>query len=122
MWSVDDTEDVLARHKSEACKSRLEVIDSLPHVTLGGKYEGGDSVVRVFYLLGFTDLHQTSHDLGICQAGIAENGAARLEGLDDLVGGIACEGKAGGRGVDFHRAAKSLLSAGRHAVGFVEYD
>lgn len=122
MWSVDNSEDVLARHEPEACKSRLEIVDGLPHITLGGKYERSDSVIRVFYLLSFTDLHQARDDLGVCQTGVAEDGTARLKGLDDLVGSIACEGKAGSRGVDFHGASKSLLGARRHAVCFIEYD
>lgn len=95
MWGVDNTKDVLARHKSEARKSRLEVVDSLPHVTLGRENERSDSIIRIFYPLSFTDLHQARNDLRICQAGVAENGTAGLKGLDDLVGGIAREREAG---------------------------
>ena len=58
----------------------------------------------------------------ICQTGVAEDGATGLEGLDDLVGGITRERKTGGRGVYFHCAAKSLLGARCHAVGFIEDD
>lgn len=63
------------------------------------------------------DLEEAREDLRVCEAGVAEDGAAGLEGLDDLVGGVAGEGEAGGGGVDLHGAPEGLLGAGCHAVG-----
>lgn len=65
--------------------------------------------------LGGDDLQEALHDLRVGEAGVAQDGAAGLEGLDDLVGLVAREGEARGAGVDFHRAAESLLRAGCHA-------
>ena len=73
-------------------------------------------------LFRFADLHQALDDLGVGQAGVAEDGAAGLQGFDDLVGLVAGEGEASGGGVDFHGAPEGLLGAGGHAVGFVEDD
>lgn len=64
----------------------------------------------------FADLHQAFDDLGVGEAGVAQDGAAGLDGLDDLVGGVAGECEACGRGVDFHCAAQGLLGAGCHAI------
>ena len=60
--------------------------------------------------------------MGVGEAGVAEDGAAGLDGFDNFVGGVTGEGEAGGGGVDFHCAAEGLLRAGGHAVGFVEDD
>ena len=60
--------------------------------------------------------------MGVGEAGVAEDGAAGLDGFDDFIGGVAGESEAGGCGVDFHGAAEGLLGAGGHAVGFVEDD
>ena len=122
MGSVHNTENILTRHKSKARKSRLEVVNSLSHVALGRKNERSDPVVRVIYLFSFTYLHQASDDLRIGQAGVAKDGTPRLQGLDDFIRGIARKGKAGGRRVDFHCTAESLLGPGCHAVGFIEDD
>lgn len=46
-----------------------------------------------------------------------DDGAARLDGLNDLRGGVAGQRKAGGGGVDLHGAAQSLLRPRRHAAG-----
>ncbi len=120
--TVDDAEDVVAAHEAEAGPGALQVVDGLAHVALGAEDEGRDAVLAVLDLFRLADLHQSFDDLGVGQAGVAEDGAARLEGLDDLVGLVAGEGEAGGRGVDFHGASEGLLRAGGHAVGFVEDD
>ena len=39
-----------------------------------------------------------------------------LNGLNDFCGLVAGQGKAGGRGVDFHGTSEGLLRAGGHAV------
>lgn len=62
-------------------------------------------------------MEEPGEELRVCEAGVAEDGAAGLEGLDDFVGGVAGEGEARGGGVDFHGAAEGLLGAGCHAVG-----
>ncbi len=96
MRGVDDAEDVFAGHEAEAGVSGLEVIDSLAHVAFGAEDEGGDAVVGVFDVLGLADLHEAADDLGVGEAGVAEDGAAGLDGFDDFVGGVAGEGEAGG--------------------------
>ena len=119
---VHDAEDVVPAHEPEPGPRGLEVIDRLTHVALGAEDERGDAVFGVFDLFRTADLHEPVHDLGVGEASVAEDGAAGLEGLDDLVGGVAGEGEAGCGGVDLHGAAEGLLGAGGHAVGFVEDD
>ena len=119
---VDDAEDVLTRYETEACGGGLEVVDCLAHVTFGAEDESGDAVVGVLDGFGLADLQKAAYDLGVGEAGVAEDGAAGLDGFDDFIGGVAGEGEAGGGGVDFHGAAEGLLRAACHAVGFVEDD
>lgn len=119
---VDDAEDVFAGYEAEASVRGLEVVDRLAHVAFGAEDESGDAVVGVFDVFGGADLQEAGDDLGVGEAGVAEDGAAGLDRFDDLIGGVAGEGEAGGGGVDFHCAAEGLLRAGGHAVGFVEDD
>lgn len=120
--AIDDAEHVFAAHEPEARGRALQVVDRLAHVALGTKHERRDPIVRVFHLLGLGNLQQPPYDLGVREAGVAQDGAAGLQGLDDFVGHVAGEGEAGGGGVDFHGAAEGLLGARGHAVGFVEDD
>jgi len=53
-------------------------------------------------------------DVLIAKAGEADDGAARLDGLDDLLRLIACKGETGGVGVDLHCATHRLLCGGGH--------
>ena len=119
---VDDAEDVFAGYETEACGGGLEIVDCLAHVAFGAEDESGDTVVGVFDRFGLADLEEAADDLGVGEAGVAEDGAAGLDGFDDFVGGVAGEGEAGGGGVDFHGAAEGLLRAACHAVGLVEDD
>ena len=120
MRGVDDAEDVFAGYEAEAGVGGLEVVDCLAHVAFGTEDEGGDAVVGRFDGLGLADLHQAADDLGVCEAGVTEDGAAGLDGFDDFVGGVAGEGEAGGGGIDFHCSSESLLRPARHAVRFIE--
>ena len=122
MRRVDDAENLIPANEAEARPRRLEVIDCLAHVALGAEHKRGDPVVGVVDVFRGAYLHEAVDDLGVCEAGVPEDSAARLEGFDDFVGGVAGEGEAGGRGVDFHGAPEGLLGAGGHAVGFVEDD
>ena len=119
---VHDAEDVVPAHEPEPGPRRLEVVDRLAHVPLGTEDERGDAVLGVLDLLRRADLHEPVDDLGVREAGVPQDGAAGLEGLDDLVGLVAGEGEAGGGRVDFHGAPEGLLCARGHAVGFVEDD
>ena len=119
---VDDAEDVFAGHEAEAGVGGLQVVDGLAHVAFGAEDERGDAVVGGGDVFGFADLEETADDLGVGEAGVAEDGAAGLDGFDDFVGCVAGEGEAGGGGIYFHGAAESLLRSARHAVCFVEDD
>ena len=122
MWGVDDAEDVFAGDEAEARVRGLEIVDCLAHVAFGAEDEGGDAVVGIGDVLGLADLEKAADDLGVGEAGVAEDGAAGLDGFDDFVGCVAGEGEAGGGGIDFHGSAEGLLRAACHAVRFVEDD
>ena len=122
MRGVDDAEDVFAGDEAEARVRGLEIVDCLAHVAFGAEDEGGDAVVGIGDVLGLADLEKAADDLGVREAGVAEDGAAGLDGFDDFVGCVAGEGEAGGGGIDFHGSAEGLLRAARHAVRFVEDD
>ncbi len=122
MRAVDDTKHVLAAHEPEARGCALQVVNRLPHIPLGAKHQRRNPIVRKLNLLRLGNLQQTAHNLLVRQAGVAQDGAARLQGLDDFIGHVAGEGEAGGGAVDFHGAAQGLLGARGHAVGFVEDD
>ena len=117
MRRVHNAKDVVAAHEAEPGPRRLQVVDRLAHVALGAEDEGGEAVVGVLDVFGGDDLQEATDDLGVGEAGVAEDGAAGLEGLDDFVGGVAGEGEACGAGVDFHCAPEGLLRAGCHAGG-----
>jgi len=120
--TVDDAEDVFTAHEPEARGRALQVVDGLTHVALGAEHERREAIVCILDLFRLGNLQQAPHDLGVREAGVAQDGAAGLQGLDDFVGHVAGEGEAGGGGVDFHGAAEGLLGARGHAVGFVEDD
>ena len=122
MRGINDAEDVFARQETEPGVGGLEVVNGLAHVAFSAEDERGDAVVGILYVFRFTDLQQAANDLGVREAGVAEDSATGLDGFDDFVGGVAGEGEAGGGGVDLHGAAEGLLGAGGHAVGFVEDD
>lgn len=121
--AIHHLEYIISAHEPEARVRRLQVIDRLPHVTFGAEDQSRKAVVAVLDFFGFDDLQQPLDDLRVGELGVAQNCAAGLERLDDLVGLVAGEGEARGVRVDLHCAAKRLLRARGHAVGFVEdYD
>ena len=122
MRTIHDAKDIIPAHDAEARERRLQVVDGLAHVALGAEDEGGKAVVGELYAFHLADGKEARDELGVGEAGVAQDRAARLQGLDDLVRGVAGEGEARGRGVDFHGAAEGLLRARGHAVGFVEDD
>ena len=119
---VDNTEDVFAGDEPEARSRGLQVVDCLPHIPLSAEDERRKAVVTVLYILRGRDGEEALGDLFVREARVAEDGAAGLEGLDDLVALIAGEGEARRGAVDFHCSTQSLLRAGGHAIGFVEDD
>ena len=58
--------------------------------------------------------------MSVLQSGKPQHGASRLNGFNDLFGGVASEGEPRRVTVQLHRAPKSLLSGLRHAVRLVE--
>jgi hypothetical protein len=76
MWAVDDFEDVVAVDEAEAGVGRLQVVDCLSHVAFGGEDERCEAVVGILYILGFADLQDAAHDLGVGEAGVAKDGAS----------------------------------------------
>ena len=116
MRRIHHLEHIVPIHETETGPGGLQIVHGLSHVTLGAEAEGRDAVVGVGDGLGGTDLVEAEDELGVGQAGVAEDCAAGLEGLDDFVGLVAGEGEAGGGGVDFHCASEGLLGAGGHAM------
>lgn len=117
---VHDLEDVVAAHEAEARVRALQVVDGLAHVALGAEHERRHALVVVLDAFGGDDLQEALDDLGVGEPAVPQDGAAGLQGLDDLVGLVAGEGEARRVRVDLHRAAQGLLRAGRHAVCLVE--
>ena len=118
MRAIHHLEHIVPTHETESSPCRLEVIDGLPHIAFRAEDECGDAVVGVGDVFCGADLHKAVDDLCVSEAGVAKDGAAGLEGLDDLVRLVAGEGEAGGGGVDFHGAPEGLLGAGCHAVKY----
>lgn len=113
--AVHDTEHIVTTDKTKARPSTLQVIDSLTHITLGTEDQGCNSVLGVLDFFSLADLHDPLDDLGVCQAGVAEDCTTRLEWFDDFVRLVAGEGETSGCRVDFHCTAQGLLSTGCHA-------
>lgn len=116
MRAIHHFEHIISAYEPESGPGGLEVVDSLSHIAFRAEDERGDAVVGVGDVFGGADLHEAVDDLGVGETGVAENGAAGLEGLDDFIGLVAREGEAGGGGVDFHGAPEGLLGAGSHAT------
>lgn len=51
MWLIADFEDVFTRNKPKSRMRRLQVVDSLAHVTLGRKNESRETVLVVLDLI-----------------------------------------------------------------------
>lgn len=90
-------------------------LSHLSHVSLGGEDDRLQPVVRHRQSLLGHHFLQPGQDLSVRQLGVAEDGAAGLDGLNDLVGGVAGQGEARGPGVDLHDPPQGLLSPVRHA-------
>ncbi len=67
-------------------------------------------------LLGLADFNESLQDLLVAESRVSQDGAARLDGLDDFGGVVARQGEAGGARVQFHGSAQRLLRAGGHAA------
>ena len=89
----------------------------MSHVAFGAEDERREAGFVVGDFFGLADLQEPFDHLGVCEAGVAQDGAAGLERFDYLVGLVCREAEAGCRGVDFHGAAEGLLCAGCHAGG-----
>lgn len=111
---VADLEDVVLRDKAESGPCRLEVVDGLAHVALGSEDEGLQALVVVLDFFSGANLLQALQDLGVAQLAVPQDGATRLDGLDDLVAHVARERETGRVGVDLHGSPQRLLRAGRH--------
>ena len=85
---------------------------------LSGLHTGGLQRAQVSraHLLVLADVQQALQDVLLAQLGEAHNGAARLDGLDDLAAGVAGQREARGAAVDLHRPAQRLLRATCHAA------
>lgn len=122
MRRVHHPEDVFSGHKAKAGSGGLQVIDGLPHISLGAEDECRDAIIAVLDIFGLGDGHQSLHDLLVGQPRIAQDSTARLQWLNDLVALIAGEGESGSRAIDLHGPPQGLLRSTRHAVGLVEDD
>lgn len=120
MRGIDDLEDVVAADEAEAGVRALQVVDGLAHVALGAEHEGGHPLVVVLDLLGLDDLQQPLDHLRLGEPAVPQDGAARLQRLDDLVRLVAREREPSRVRVDLHRAPQRLLRPRRHAVRLVE--
>ena len=100
----------------------LEVVESLPHVPLRGEDDGLHAVLGVLDALLLTHLQHLGQDLRVGQFAVPQHGAARLDGLDDLLRRVAGQGEAGGVAVQLHGPPQGLLGGLRHGVRLVQDD
>ena len=114
--AVDDPKYIVATDESEARPGALKIVDRLSHVSFSAKDQCRQPVLRPVHFFRFNDLVQPADDLCIRQARVSENGASRLEGLNNFVRLVAGKSEAGGVGVDFHCATKGLLRTSRHTT------
>ena len=122
MRLIADFKDVCLINVSKARMRRLQVVERIPHVAFGGKYDCLEAIVCIRHLFGFTDLSKTSENLFVAQSTVTQNGGTRLNRLDNLGRDIACQGKASRIGVNFHGASKGLLSCLGHGISFIQND
>lgn len=73
---------------------------------------GGEDAHR----LGAADHEQALQDLLVGELGVAHDRASRLDGLDDLGGGVAGEREPRRVAVNLHCPPQRLLRARRHAA------
>ena len=102
MRLVAHLEHVLAVHVSEAVVCGLQIVDGLSHVALGSKYDRLKTVVRVAQLLELAQLQQPLQYLFVAEFRVAQDGAPRLDGLNDFGRVIAGQTKPSCARVDFH--------------------
>ena len=96
MRGIHDAEDVIAGDEAEARPCGLQIVDCLAHVAFGAEDQGGDAVFGVLDFFDVDDLEDAGGDLWVGEAGVAEDGAAGLEGFDYFLRLVAGEGEAGG--------------------------
>ena len=122
MRRVNDLKDVLARHETEACKRRLQVVDRLPHIPLSTEDQRRKPVVVILDTLCLTNLVQPTPQLLFRKPRISQYRTPALQRLDDLVARIARKGKACRRAVYLHRPSQCLLRTTGHTVRLVQND
>ena len=86
-----------------------------PAVSQAGNlaYGGQESAADLLLL---ADVQEALQDVLLAQLGVAHDGAAGLDGLDDLGAGVAGQREARGIGVYLHCPPQRLLSASGHAA------
>mmetsp|Transcript_74636 Transcript_74636/g.148321 ORF Transcript_74636/g.148321 Transcript_74636/m.148321 type:complete len:217 (-) Transcript_74636:51-701(-) len=101
---------------------RLSVVEGLPHVALCGEYQRLETLLVERRFLEMQHLLQPLEHLPVGELRVAQHRAARLDGLDDLLGEVARERKASRRRVDLHCATHGLLGSLSHRVSLVKDD
>lgn len=120
MRLVAHFEDVVADDPSKSIRSRLEIVERLPHVALSSEHDRFQAVLGVVEILLLAHEDALGEHLGVGELRETDHRASRLDRLDDLLACVAGEGEAGCAAVDFHRTAESLLRSFRHRIRFIK--
>ena len=102
---VAHLEHVVRTHEPLARPCRLQVVDRLPHVPLGGEHDRREALVGVLDVLRLADLHQPAQQLLVRDAPKPQDRTATLNRFNDLVGLVAREAEARRVGINLHRTA-----------------
>mmetsp|Transcript_109925 Transcript_109925/g.354951 ORF Transcript_109925/g.354951 Transcript_109925/m.354951 type:complete len:332 (+) Transcript_109925:91-1086(+) len=115
-------EDGLLGDGAEGVEGRLGAVEDVPHVALRREDQRLEPRLVVRRALRLQDVLQALHEVLVSDAAEAQDGATRLDGLDDLRRDVAGEGEARRLAEDLHRPPHCLLRRPGHAVGLVQDD
>ena len=122
MWLITYFENVVFGHFSKPCVCCLQVIESIPHVSLSCEYNCFCTLFIIINFLLFHDFLNVSKNLLVSKLCESDNCASRLNRLNNLVAVVACKCKPSSARVLCHDHPKCLLSWFCHWICFIKYD
>lgn len=78
MRAVHHSEHIVPAHESEPGTCTLQIVDRLPHVSLGTEHERRNPVIAILHILRLADLVQPLDHLRVCEARVPQDGATGL--------------------------------------------
>jgi len=104
----------------EPTGSALQAVDRLPQIAVCRENDGLETICRVAHVLLLADFLEPRVYLSVGWLGEAQDGAARLNWLNDLGRVVARQRKPRRGRVQLHRPAHGLLGCRSHAVRLVK--